>query len=338
MNPTTDVFEQRIAALEGGVAALGVASGQAADDARPAHPAQERRRARRLDQPLRRHLQPLQGDAARLGIRTRFVEVSRLEEVEGRHRPEDARALRGEPRQPAARRAGPRGPGRARARGGHPPHRGQHRRVPCAGAPPRARRAHRRAQRHQVHRRPRPGHRRRHRGWRQLPLGQRPASPSSPSPTPATTASGSPRRSARSPSSSRRAWSPCATWAPRSRRSTPMPSSPAWRRCTCACAATPRTPCTSRAPAAGQARRLGALPRPGDRPLARARPAYFKGGFGGLVTFGLHSGVRGRPGTHRPREAVEPARQHRRHALAHHPSRLHHAPAADARGAGDHRA
>ena len=31
MNPTTDVFEQRIAALEGGVAALGVASGQAAE-------------------------------------------------------------------------------------------------------------------------------------------------------------------------------------------------------------------------------------------------------------------------------------------------------------------
>jgi len=30
MNPTTDVFEQRVAALEGGVAALGVASGQSA--------------------------------------------------------------------------------------------------------------------------------------------------------------------------------------------------------------------------------------------------------------------------------------------------------------------
>ena len=30
MNPTTDVFEQRIAALEGGIAALGVASGSAA--------------------------------------------------------------------------------------------------------------------------------------------------------------------------------------------------------------------------------------------------------------------------------------------------------------------
>ena len=31
MNPTTDVLEQRIAALEGGVAALAVASGQAAE-------------------------------------------------------------------------------------------------------------------------------------------------------------------------------------------------------------------------------------------------------------------------------------------------------------------
>src|ERR1700678_3239270 len=30
MNPTTDVFEKRVAALEGGVAALAVASGQAA--------------------------------------------------------------------------------------------------------------------------------------------------------------------------------------------------------------------------------------------------------------------------------------------------------------------
>src|ERR1700675_2252933 len=31
MNPTTDVFEQRMAALEGGVAALATASGQAAE-------------------------------------------------------------------------------------------------------------------------------------------------------------------------------------------------------------------------------------------------------------------------------------------------------------------
>src|SRR5512141_3320798 len=31
MNPTTDVFEKRLAELEGGVAALGLASGQAAE-------------------------------------------------------------------------------------------------------------------------------------------------------------------------------------------------------------------------------------------------------------------------------------------------------------------
>ena len=30
MNPTTDVFEQRVAAIEGGTGALAVASGQAA--------------------------------------------------------------------------------------------------------------------------------------------------------------------------------------------------------------------------------------------------------------------------------------------------------------------
>ena len=64
MNPTTDVFEKRVAALEGGVAALATASGQAAQflaitDARPG------RRQHRLDElPLRRHLQPVQGDAA----------------------------------------------------------------------------------------------------------------------------------------------------------------------------------------------------------------------------------------------------------------------------------
>ena len=41
MNPTTDVFEQRVAALEGGTGALAVASGQAAATLAPAqhHPA-----------------------------------------------------------------------------------------------------------------------------------------------------------------------------------------------------------------------------------------------------------------------------------------------------------
>ena len=51
MNPTTDVFEQRIAALEGGVAALAVASGQAAETlVDPQH--RPGRRRHRLDASL----------------------------------------------------------------------------------------------------------------------------------------------------------------------------------------------------------------------------------------------------------------------------------------------
>ena len=59
MNPTTDVFEKRIAALEGGVGALAVASGQAAitlfhPEYRPGG-----RRDRLRHQPVRRNLRPV---------------------------------------------------------------------------------------------------------------------------------------------------------------------------------------------------------------------------------------------------------------------------------------
>ena len=43
MNPTQAVFEERMAALEGGVGALAVASGQAAQTDRAAEPRRERR-------------------------------------------------------------------------------------------------------------------------------------------------------------------------------------------------------------------------------------------------------------------------------------------------------
>ena len=67
MNPTTDVLEKRIAALEGGVGALAFASGQAARDAGHPQHRQRRRRDRLHHQPLRRHLQPLPLHPAQAG-------------------------------------------------------------------------------------------------------------------------------------------------------------------------------------------------------------------------------------------------------------------------------
>ncbi len=64
MNPTTDVFEKRVAALEGGAAALATASGQAAETLTMTTLAARRRRDRLHDLPLWRHLQPLPLHAA----------------------------------------------------------------------------------------------------------------------------------------------------------------------------------------------------------------------------------------------------------------------------------
>ena len=59
MNPTWDVLEQRVAALEGGVAALVASSGQAAETHGDSEHRQRRRSDRFLRQPLRRHLQSI---------------------------------------------------------------------------------------------------------------------------------------------------------------------------------------------------------------------------------------------------------------------------------------
>ena len=56
MNPTWDVLEQRVAALEGGVAALVAASGQAAETLADSQHRQRRRSNRLVRQPLWRHL------------------------------------------------------------------------------------------------------------------------------------------------------------------------------------------------------------------------------------------------------------------------------------------
>ena len=64
MNPTTDVVEQRIAALEGGTAALAVASGSSAVTYAVLNIAGRRRPHRLVVVDLRRHLQPVQVHAS----------------------------------------------------------------------------------------------------------------------------------------------------------------------------------------------------------------------------------------------------------------------------------
>ena len=67
MNPTTDVFEKRVAALEGGAAGLATASGQAAETLDHHHAGARGRRDRLHHVALRRHLQPLPLHAAEAG-------------------------------------------------------------------------------------------------------------------------------------------------------------------------------------------------------------------------------------------------------------------------------
>ena len=64
MNPTTDVFEKRMAELEGGVGGARARQRAGGDDAERAQPGARRRQDRLLHRPLRRHLQPLRVHAS----------------------------------------------------------------------------------------------------------------------------------------------------------------------------------------------------------------------------------------------------------------------------------
>ena len=69
MNPTVDVLEQRIAALEGGVAALAVELGPGGLGLRDPEPGAGGRQHRELDRPLWRHLEPVRQHAEGPGDR-----------------------------------------------------------------------------------------------------------------------------------------------------------------------------------------------------------------------------------------------------------------------------
>ena len=59
MNPTNDVLEKRLAAIEGGVAALALASGQSASAMSVLNLARAGDNIRQLDRPLWRYLEPV---------------------------------------------------------------------------------------------------------------------------------------------------------------------------------------------------------------------------------------------------------------------------------------
>ena len=72
MNPTTGVFEERMASLEGGIGALATSSGQAAPVARDLEPLPERRRDRVLGHPVRWHLHPVRHDVPTVRLQHDF--------------------------------------------------------------------------------------------------------------------------------------------------------------------------------------------------------------------------------------------------------------------------
>ena len=115
MNPTTDVFEQRVASLEGGVGALATSSGQAAQFLAITGlmgPGDEIVAASTL---YGGTYTQFDVSFRRLGINVKFVEPDDPENFRKAITPQDARALRRDHRQPAHERAGYRKGGRHRA-------------------------------------------------------------------------------------------------------------------------------------------------------------------------------------------------------------------------------
>ena len=331
MNPTTDVFERRIAALEGGVAAVATSSGQAAQTLALLNLAQAGDTIVSSSALYGGTFTLFQHTLPRLGIRTKFVDANDVRAGRGRDRRDDARRLRRDDREPEARRARlPRARGR-RARGGRPARRRQHVRDAAPLPADRARRRRRRPLGHEVDRRTRHRDRRRRRGRGRASTGgrTRASAPSTAIPSPRTTACRSRTRSARRPSPCACASSSCATSARRSPPSTRSCSCRGSRRFPSGSARHSENALARRAlPRGASGRRVGPLPRPAVAPGARAgdavprrrirrRPHVRREGRGG-----------GGEGRHRAREALLARRERRRREEPRDPPVVHDARAA----------
>ena len=94
MNPTTDIFEKRVAAIEGGTGALAVASGQAADIPRPTNDNSSRRRNSCSQQPLRRNLQPTPLHLPKTGQKSHVCRLPKTQRIQKSHNTQNPRNLR----------------------------------------------------------------------------------------------------------------------------------------------------------------------------------------------------------------------------------------------------
>jgi O-acetylhomoserine (thiol)-lyase len=81
MNPTTAVLEARLAALEGGIAALCVASGMAAITYAVQTLVRSGRQHHRHQNAVRRHLQLFRPHLPRQGMEVRFIDPNRPEQI-----------------------------------------------------------------------------------------------------------------------------------------------------------------------------------------------------------------------------------------------------------------
>ena len=176
MNPTNDVLEKRVAALEGGVGGAGAGERAGGLGLRAAESRQGRRQCRLLDRPLRRHLEPVRQHAEGPGDRGPLRRSGRSGEFRQGHGRPHPRLLRRDAAEPEADRLPDRGSGRDRPPVRHSADHGQHRRA-AADAPVRPRRGGHRLFDDQVSRRPRHLDRRPPGRQRHLPLGRAQGTP-----------------------------------------------------------------------------------------------------------------------------------------------------------------
>ena len=171
MNPTQAVLEERVAALEGGVAALALASGQAASlfaVQNICHAGDNFVCSTDIyGGTWNLFGNTMEHDGHRMPLRR----SGRSRELPPRHRRQDALLLRRDAAQSQAGGVPDRRSGQDRPRARRAADHGQHR-LPGAVPADRAWRGHRHAFDHEIHRRPRHLDRRHHRRWRQLRLGE----------------------------------------------------------------------------------------------------------------------------------------------------------------------